>query len=271
LDLERQKSIGFLSPQRSSQSMHQLAIVIPVRNESAAMPSLLGKLAQTMQAYQGVHRVIVVDGASTDGTPQAVRRYADGLHLEVIELTESRGLGGALEAGLQEALSAADVIVTMDGDDSHDPGTIPALLAAIEDGADLAIASRFEPGGQEIGVAGHRKLLSHAASRLLRTLFPVGEAKDYSSGFRAYRATALRSIADADGRLVTESGFSCMMELLLKLRSAGADVREVPLVLRYDLKPTESKMNIGHTIGRYLVVIGRNLPSAGRRPPKARA
>ncbi len=169
-----------------------------------------------------------------------------------------------------QAIAESDVIVTMDGDDSHDPSTIGAMLAKIDDGADLVIASRFEPGGEEIGVAGHRKVLSHAASGLLRALFPVGAAKDYSSGFRAYRSEALRTVGEEHGRLVEESGFSCMMELLLKLRSVGADVREVPLVLRYDLKPTESKMDIGHTVGRYLVVIGRNLPSAGRRPSRAR-
>ncbi len=208
---------------------------------------------------------------SSDGTPDAAESWSDRLPVRVSRLSENRGLGGALEAGLIEAMLEADVIVTMDGDDSHDPDTILSMLTKIEDGADLVIASRFEPGGAEIGVAGHRKVLSHAASGLLRILFPVGEAKDYSSGFRAYRTAALRSVADAHGRLVEESGFSCMMELLLKLRSVGADVREVPLVLRYDLKPTESKMNIGHTVGRYMVVIGRNLPSAGRRPAPPRA
>jgi dolichol-phosphate mannosyltransferase len=241
-----------------------------MRNEHAAVQPFMSKLASAMEAYEGRCRIIVVDGVSTDGTPDAVRRHANGLSIEVIELKENLGLGGALEAGLQQAVTFADVVITMDGDDSHDPDTIPSMLAKIEEGADVVIASRFEPGGEEVGVAGHRKVLSHAASGLLRTLFPVGQAKDYSSGFRAYRTDALRSVADANGTMVEESGFSCMMELLLKLRSVGADVREVPLVLRYDLKPTESKMNIGHTIGRYVVVIGRNLPTAGRRPAPPR-
>jgi dolichol-phosphate mannosyltransferase len=250
--------------------MDKLTVVIPVRNEREAIPSLFAKFEKVAPILPAGWSLLLVDGVSTDGTPDVAEGWRDRLPVTVIRLTENLGLGGALEAGLLASMREADVIVTMDGDDSHDPDTIPAMLAKLEEGADLVIASRFEPGGREIGVAGHRKVLSHAASSVLRTLFPVGEAKDYSSGFRAYRTAALASVMDAGGRLVEESGFSCMMELLLKLRSVGADVREVPLVLRYDLKPTESKMNIGHTIGRYVVVIGRNLPSAGRRPARTR-
>lgn len=251
--------------------MSELTVVIPVRNEREAIPALFSRFERISKQLPSGWRLLLVDGMSSDGTPELAEEWADRLPVRVIRLSENLGLGGALEAGLLEAMKGSEVIVTMDGDDSHDPGTIPSMLATIDEGADLVIASRFEPGGEEVGVAGHRKVLSHVASGLLRFLFPVGAAKDYSSGFRAYRVSALAAVKDAHGRLVEESGFSCMMELLLKLRAVGADVREVPLVLRYDLKPTESKMDIGPTVARYLVVIGRNLPSAGRRPTRVRA
>lgn len=247
--------------------MTKLTVVVPVRNEREAIPPLFGRFLDASPDLPPGWRLVLVDGKSSDGTPEAAETWADRLPVRVVRLNENRGLGGALEAGLLEAMSEADVIVTMDGDDSHDPSTIPSMLAKIEAGADMVIASRFETGGAEIGVAGYRKALSHGASALLRTLFPVGEAKDYSSGFRAYRVTALERLRSRHGRLVEESGFSCMVELLLKLRGIGADVREVPLVLRYDLKPTESKMDVAHTIRRYLAVIGRNLPTALRRVP----
>jgi dolichol-phosphate mannosyltransferase len=246
--------------------MRSLTILIPVRNEREAIPPLFTRFAEAASDFPPDWELLLVDGCSSDGTPALAETWADRLPVRVHRLSENRGLGGALEAGLLEAIDQAKVIVTMDGDDSHDPHTIPSMLGMIGEGADMVIASRFEPGGEEVGVAGYRKALSHGASGLLRTLYPVGDAKDYSSGFRAYRSTALEQVRARYGRLVEESGFSCMMELLLKLRGIGADVREVPLVLRYDLKPTESKMDIGHTIRRYLVVIARNLPSAGRRP-----
>jgi dolichol-phosphate mannosyltransferase len=110
-------------------------------------------------------------------------------------------------------------------------------------------------------VAAHRKALSHVASAVLRLLFPVGTVQDYSSGFRAYRAEALRSIA-VKGRVVSETGFACMLDILLRLRAQGRRAAEVPLVLRYDLKPSESKMDVPRTVLRYLVLIARNWRTA---------
>ena len=247
--------------------MYQLTVVIPVRNEREAIAPLFERFSEAAAAFPAPWSLVVVDGCSSDGTPDLCESWSGRLPVRVLRLRENRGLGGALEAGLLEALEDSRTIVTMDGDDSHDPHTIPSMLAGVEAGADLVIASRFEPGGEEVGVVAYRRALSHTASGLLRVLFPVGDAKDYSSGFRAYRAAALERVRERHGRLVEESGFSCMMELLLKFRGIGADVREVPLVLRYDLKPTESKMDIAHTIRRYLAVIGRNLSTAGRRLP----
>lgn len=239
-----------------------LAIVIPVRNERESIGALLTRFESAMAGFDRPYRIVAVDGVSTDGTAEIVESFGDRLPVEVLRLERNLGLGGALEEGLLAVLERAEVIVTMDGDDSHDPATVHAMLGKLEEGFDLVVASRFEPGGAEIGVAGYRKLLSHSASGVLRFLFPVGSVKDYSSGFRAYRTEALERVRVRFGRLVAESGFSCMMELLLKLRATGARAAEVPLVLRYDLKLSPSKMNILHTIARYAVVIGKNLPTA---------
>lgn len=254
--------------------MPALSIVVPMRNERQCVDSFFGKFESALAPMDSSWRVVVVDGDSTDGTPDAVRAFADRVPVEVIELGENRGLGGALEAGLLHVLEDPEVeaVVTMDGDDSHDPATIPTLVEALVAGNDVVVASRFEEGGREIGVARHRKLLSHAASRLLRTLFPVGDVKDYSSGFRAYRPEALRRVETRFGRLVAEDGFSCMMELLLKLRAVGVQASEVPLVLRYDLKRSDSKMDVGHTVRRYLAVMADHLGhSLGRDPGAATA
>lgn len=239
----------------------QLAIVIPVRDERLSIQPLFERFVAAAPGWDPSYRIIVVDGKSSDGTLDEIRKFANRLPIEVLELQENVGLGGALEAGLQRALSEADVVVTMDGDDSHDPHTIPSLLARLDEGYDVVVASRFAPGGQEIGVASHRKALSHAASAVLRLLFPVGTVQDYSSGFRAYRADALRSIA-VKGRVVSETGFACMLDILLRLRAHGGRAAEVPLVLRYDLKPSESKMDVPRTVLRYLVLIGRNWRTA---------
>jgi dolichol-phosphate mannosyltransferase len=226
----------------------RVAIMIPMRNERMSIQPLFERFVAAAEKWQDAFRIIVVDGDSSDGTPDQVRGFTSQLPIEIVELEE---------AGLQRALTDADVVVTMDGDDSHDPRTIPALLARLDEGYDVVVASRFAPGGEEVGVAAHRKALSHAASAVLRLLFPVGTVQDYSSGFRAYRAETLRSLA-GQGRLVSETGFACTLDLLLRLRARGSRATEVPLVLRYDLKPSESKMDVPRTVYRYLVLIVRN-------------
>jgi dolichol-phosphate mannosyltransferase len=243
--------------------MHRLTIVIPVRNERASVPPLFEKFGPALRDYEGSYRILVVDGFSSDGTVDSVRRYANGLPIEIVELSENLGIGGALAAGLAKALEDSEAIVTMDGDDSHDPALIPTLLDVLEQGHDLVVASRFKGGGKEVGVSAPRRLMSHASSRLLRALFSMPGIKDYSSGFRAYRASTLRGLNSNLGELVEESGFACQLELLLKLRTIGASAAEVPLELRYDLKRTESKMNVPHTVGRYFVLIARYLGKSG--------
>lgn len=252
----------------------RVVVVVPMRNEREAVGPLGEKFAAVLPRLGPDPLVLVVDGESSDGTPDLVRAWSDRVPVEILSLREDRGLGGALDAGLRRALDAgAGTVVTMDGDDSHDPATIPSLLDRITAGADVVIASRFAPGGREIGVAAHRRLLSHGAGAFLGTLFPTGEVRDYSSGFRAYRAAALERVRDAYGSLVDERGFTCMLELLLRLRSVGARAAEVPLVLRYDLKRSESKMSVGRTILRTLRVAARHRLSrgqpAGRSPSRA--
>lgn len=252
----------------------RVVVVVPMRNEREAVGPLGEKFAAVLPRLGANPLVLVVDGQSSDGTPDLVRGWADRVPVEIVSLREDRGLGGALDAGLRRALEAgAGTVVTMDGDDSHDPATIPSLLDRLAEGADVVVASRFAPGGREVGVAVHRRLLSHGAGRFLRTLFPTGEVRDYSSGFRAYRASALERVQDAYGSIVDERGFTCMLELLLRLRSVDARAAEVPLVLRYDLKRSESKMSVGRTILRTLRVAARHrLPGSRRaRPSPSRA
>jgi dolichol-phosphate mannosyltransferase len=157
----------------------------------------------------------------------------------------------------------------MDGDNSHDPGLIVDMLDRIRAGSDVVVASRFAPGGAEIGVAPHRRLLSHAASRFLRTVLPFPPVRDYSSGFRAYRAKTLVGIRSNGQRFVDESGFACMLELLLELRANGARPDEVPLVLRYDHKASDSKMEVLPTVMRYLSLVSRHMFQGRRSEARA--
>ena len=234
-----------------------LTVVLPAYNESSDLPGLLRDLADTLGSIDRPHRVLVVDDGSSDGTADVARDVSEGEWLDVIEHPENRGLGAALATGLHEAARRSEVVVTMDADASHDPSHISEMLTRLEAGSDVVIASRYRAGGRSRGVPSYRRLLSHGVRSLLGALAGVPGVRDYSSGYRAYRAEELRRAFAIHGRdgLVEESGFACMVEVLLKLAAQGVKVTEVPLDLRYDQKQGESKMRVVRTARRYMSVL----------------
>ena len=238
----------------------KLSVVLPAYNEAADLPILLERMVQVLNNAALNYRIVVVDDGSIDETAGLVRNAALRYPVELIQHPMNFGLGAALRTGLGANHEDGDVLVVMDADNSHDPQLIIPMLQRIDDGYDVVIASRFQNGGQMIGVPWHRVLLSQLASWALRSIFRLPGVKDYSSGFRAYRVSALSRMRGIYGNeIVTENDFACMLELLVRLGHSGAKITEIPLVLRYDLKNSASKMRIFRTIRRYFVVLKNNL------------
>lgn len=235
----------------------KVTVMLPAYNEADDLPPLLERVGKALSGRVD-YRILVVDDGSSDGTVAAAERAAGFLPIELVRHPRNMGLGAAMRTGLRAASKGEGVVVTMDADNSHDPALIPAMLARLEEGYDVVIASRFQPGGQEVGVAQHRKLLSHSASGMLKIVVPYAHVRDYTCGYRAYRVELLRRLIDTFGDgFVRENGFSCMLELLINCRAVRARASEVPLVLRYDMKSGASKMKVFRTIWRYAVTISR--------------
>ncbi|MGE0798210.1 MAG: glycosyltransferase family 2 protein [Lautropia sp.] len=235
----------------------KVTVAMPAYNEERDLPRLL---ARTRAALAGRldYQVLIVDDGSLDRTAAIVVEAGREMPVALIRHPRNRGLGAAIRTALKVASRGDGVVVTMDADNSQGPELIEAMLERIAAGADVVIASRFRPGSQEVGVPPLRKFLSHVSSAGIRILAPYPGARDYTCGFRAYRAETLRRLIDRYGdNFIRENGFSCMLELLLNLRRIGARVDEVPLVLRYDLKEGASKMRILRTMWRYVVTITR--------------
>jgi dolichol-phosphate mannosyltransferase len=227
-------------------------ITLPAYNEEESLPLLLERVEESMGEDDTEYRVIVVNDGSPDGTAAVTDALEGRMPLERIDHDTNRGLGEAVRTGLLHALGLADdrdIIVTMDSDNTHTPGLIPGMVRRIREGNDVVIASRFRPGAHIMGVPLYRRVLSRAGSWCFRVAFPTRNVRDFTSGYRAYRAGTLRRAFEIYGRqFVTESGFSCMVDILLKLRSTGAIMTELPLVLRYDYKYGVSKMLVLRTV-----------------------
>jgi dolichol-phosphate mannosyltransferase len=240
-------------------------VVLPAYNEAEALPRLLRRIASISRAHFGHSlRIIVADDGSADGTPELAHQVAaaENLCLEVVSHAVNQGLGAAIKTGLTTALARSndhdDVIVTMDADDTHLPGLIPRMVQMIEEGNELVIASRFQPGARMLGIPRYRQLLSTGLSWLFRVVYPIPGARDYSCGYRAYRAGLLREAFERFGdTLFAERGFACMVDILIKLHLVGAIVNEVPMILRYDRKPGATKMPVKKTIVQTFRLLGR--------------
>jgi len=243
-----------------------LVLALPAYNESEAIGPLLDRVAPAFREVEGTATVLLVDDGSSDDTVARAKAAAAarGLALEVAAHGRNLGLGAALRTGLSRGTELAGpngTVVVMDTDNTHDPALIPRMVAKLETGFDVVIASRYAPGGKEIGLSLRRRIMSRGASLLLRTLVPVRGARDYSCGYRAYRASTLRRAFEVyGGAFITESGFVSSAEILLKCAWLPSRIAEVPLVLRYDLKGGASKMKVGATVRRYL-----RLAAAGKR------
>ncbi|MGD0950068.1 MAG: glycosyltransferase [Candidatus Binatia bacterium] len=196
----------------TTDSVPELAVVIPAWNERLNLEMLLPALRETLQGIGVGFEIIVADAGSRDGTREAAERRG----ARVVQQQE-RGYGGALLAGF--AATRAPYIVTMDADLSHRPLFLLELWARRRD-AEVLIASRYVPGGRA-EVSWFRKLLSHILNRTYARALSL-PLHDLSSGFRMYRREALEGIE------LRARDFDALEEILVRVYNQGWRVREVP-------------------------------------------
>jgi dolichol-phosphate mannosyltransferase len=240
-------------------------VVVPTYDERENIQSFLAAVRRAAPSAD----VLVVDDNSPDGTgPLAEQTAAELGQIKVLHRPGKQGLGSAYRNGFMVALDEGyDVIVSMDVDFSHDPGVIPSMLAAIESGADAVIGSRYVPGGGTADWPLHRRLLSRWGNRYTGMVLGLG-VRDCTSGFRAYRSTALRAIQPGS---TTAEGYAFLTELVRRLISKRLDVREVPIVFR-DRQLGTSKMSTPIIIESMLLVTRWGVADIfhRRRPGRAR-
>ena len=184
--------------------------------------------------------MLVVDDGSPDGTADTAEVMGKELgNIEILRRSRKSGLGSAYRAGFRWGLERGfDACVEMDADLSHEPEALPGLVAALSDGCELAVGSRYVPGGVIPNWAWHRRLLSRGGNVYASTLLGLGVA-DSTSGFRAYSASVLRRI-ELDR--IRADGYGFQIEMTYRARRAGATVVEVPIRF-VDRVDGESKMS----------------------------
>ena len=226
-----------------------VAVVLPTYNESENIARLLTQLRNVLPAA----RLFVVDDNSPDGTGDIAERCARELGgIEVLHRPGKQGLGSAYRQGFTHVIAqGVDVVVSMDVDFSHDPLAIPAMLATIESGSDAVIGSRYVSGGGTKNWPLHRRLLSRWGNLYTGAVLGV-KVRDCTSGFRAYRSSALAAIAPETTKA---EGYAFLSELVVRLSRRGLKISEVP-ILFIDRENGTSKMS-GRIIIESMLLVTR--------------
>jgi dolichol-phosphate mannosyltransferase len=209
-------------------------VIIPTYNERENIVDVVAAVRR--HGYD----VLVVDDGSPDGTGTIADHLAAGdPSVHVLHRSVKAGLGPAYSAGFERGLElGAEILCEMDADFSHDPADLPRLVAAVADGADLAIGSRYVPGGGSEGWPWYRSLLSRGGNRYAGAMLGF-DVRDATAGFRAFRDTTIRKV---DPSSCQASGYGFQVEMAWRTQRAGLRIDEVPIIFR-DRTRGESKMS----------------------------
>jgi dolichol-phosphate mannosyltransferase len=211
-------------------------VILPTYNEAENLERIVGAVLEQLPPSG---RVLVVDDNSPDGTGEIADRLAAGDEsVAVLHRERKEGLGPAYLAGLRVALEGgAQRIIEMDADFSHDPAYLPELIAATEH-ADLAIGSRYIPGGGVTDWGPVRRFISRGGSAYARVALGL-PVKDLTGGFKCFRREVLESI---NLGTIEARGYAFQVETTYRAIRAGFRVVEVPIVFK-DRRDGSSKMS----------------------------
>ena len=215
-------------------------LVLPTFNEVENLEPFVAAVLPALAEAAPEHRVLVVDDNSPDGTGAlADRLAAEHEQVEVLHRPAKAGLAAAYLAGFRRALDGgAGYVIEMDADFSHDPGDVGRLVQAVQRDADLALGSRYVPGGGVADWGPFRRLVSRGGCWYARRVLGVG-IRDLTGGFKCFRREVLEAI---DLPTVRSNGYAFQVELTYRAARAGFRVVEVPIVFR-ERRAGESKMS----------------------------
>ena len=216
----------------------RVTVVVPTYNEAGNIE----RLCREVRLASPEADMLIVDDGSPDCTADLAEEIGRSLgQIGVIRRPGKSGLGAAYRAGLRAAIEGgAEICVQIDADLSHDPAVLAALIANVELGADLAIGSRYVPGGLTENWPRRRRMLSRWGNRYAAGVLGLA-INDATAGFRAYRTDALERMKFDT---IKAEGYGFQVEMTYRLVRSGGKVVEFPITFR-DRTAGDSKMSGG--------------------------
>lgn len=207
--------------------LNRATICLPTYNELENLELMVDALSKVIRSND---RLLVIDDASPDGTGVVADRLARDLpFVEVLHRPSKEGLGPAYLSGFRRALDdGADLVLQMDCDFSHAPSDVPRLIDCVERGADVALGSRYVPGGSVGDWGLIRRAISVGGSRYARTLLGL-PIRDLTGGFKCFRAEVLEAI---NFDKISTKGYAFQIEMTYRAARAGFEIVEIPIHFR---------------------------------------
>jgi dolichol-phosphate mannosyltransferase len=216
-------------------------LILPTYNEAENIEAIVVASSDVLAGSTGgEYKILIVDDGSPDGTGDIADRLAsEREQVEVLHRSEKNGIGPAYLAGFAHALDhGAAYAMEMDSDFSHDPADLARLLAAVRGGADLALGSRYVPGGGVVDWGLLRRVISQGGSTYARWVLGL-KVRDLTGGFKCFKREVLEAIHFDS---VRSQGYAFQVELTYRAVRAGFRVQEVPIVFK-DRELGQSKMS----------------------------
>lgn len=226
--------------------------IIPIYNEADNIPNLYSHLKNVLPGEDKFF--VFFDDGSKDNSRKIIEEYFKNIRHVLLGNSTNNGPGYAFNTGFEWVLNHSknnkDLVVTLEADCTSDTDILPQMISINRMGFNLVLASVYAQGGGFDKTSFFRKLLSNVANLFFRFLFNV-KVLTLSSFYRVYSIELLREIKEKDKSIITENGFICMLEVLLKAIRCNAKIIEVPMKLNSSKRIGKSKMKIFKTSYAY--------------------
>lgn len=227
--------------------------LIPVYNESLNIEILASNLKNSLSGQDKYF--LFVDDNSQDNTIETLTKHFNGENFHIIIKEQNYGPGDSFNKGfewiLENSKDESDVIISMEGDNTSDIEILPKMFAISNLGFELVLASVYAQGGGFSKTNWFRIFISFFANMIFRSLFDI-KVLTLSSFYRIYHISLIRRIKAHHSTIISEKGFICMLEILLKAIRCNARIIEIPMRLPSSQRKGKSKMKIMKTFFSYI-------------------
>ncbi len=248
--------------------MANVWVVVPAYNEEEGLAQVVPAVSQSLTEANHVAHFVVVNDGSRDRTQDVAEALANEYNLTIVRHETNLNIGAVWRDGMTQALAEArdgDLIFTCEGDNTCDMAILKEMTRRLETTDDVVMASRYQKGGRIDGFPFMRRVYSWVVNWMLRLMYPLRGATDYSIFVRGYRASLLRRAFEHYGADLIESvGFVANAEVLIKLRKFKPKASSVSMYYCYQQKGGGSKLNVKKTILEYFQFFRRNARTAAK-------